>query len=281
MNAIVRNFPSVTPRSDGLYEVATSWQVSLQDGETEILLTILPGFIFDGASIPRVLWRLCGTPMDAPRVVAALAHDWLYAAHKTSRETADFVYYDLMRAVGIPWWKCVLELTALRWCGGKAWKSHDWEDEDFARAHGVLGIQKTNAKRHKGEKKMKKLAIVAALFAAVAVLTGCATKARDVEVDGMYVSDTGTFAIGSVEVTAAPLGEETVFFKYWEDTAWLSPSTKTRNCRLNLSGTNTTTKIDLALKEVKEILIHDAPAETNAIENVSKAAAIIEGAVNE
>ena len=142
MKVIFDGYPSLKPCDNGLYEVASAWQVRIRYRHEEAVLTILPGFTFDGASIPRVLWRLCGTPMDAPRVVAALAHDWLYAAHKTTREAADFVYYDLMRAVGIPRWKCLLELTALRWCGGKAWKSHDWEDEDFARAHGALGIQK-------------------------------------------------------------------------------------------------------------------------------------------
>ena len=41
--------------------------------------TVPAGTTTDGASIPRFLWRVCGHPLEAPRVYAAMLHDWLYA----------------------------------------------------------------------------------------------------------------------------------------------------------------------------------------------------------
>ena len=37
------------------------------------------GFETDGASIPRFLWRICGHPMEAPRLYLAIIHDWFYS----------------------------------------------------------------------------------------------------------------------------------------------------------------------------------------------------------
>ena len=77
-------------------------------------------------------------------------------------------------------------------------------------------------------------------FGALAIMAfcGCATKTRNIELDGMYASETGTLAIGSVEVMAAPVGEESASIRYEEDTAWLSPTTKTHEIKIMLTGTN-------------------------------------------
>ena len=78
-----------------------------------------------------------------------------------------------------------------------------------------------------------------ALILALAVIfCGCATKTRNLDLDGMYASETGTLAIGSVEVMAAPVGEESASIRYEEDTAWLSPSVKTHEIKIMLTGTN-------------------------------------------
>ena len=96
--------------------------------------TVPAGTSTDGASIPRFLWRLCGHPLKAPRVYAALLHDWLYECadpegwtdgampSEITRKEADACYMSLSRHFGIPWWKAKLEHTALRWFGGKHYK---------------------------------------------------------------------------------------------------------------------------------------------------------------
>lgn len=67
---------------------------------------------------------------------------------------------------------------------------------------------------------------------------GCSTKTRSIELDGLYVNEAGTLAIGSADVMAAPMGEETATIRYEEDTAWLSPGVKTHEIKIMLTGTN-------------------------------------------
>ena len=77
-------------------------------------------------------------------------------------------------------------------------------------------------------------------FSAIALISlfGCATKTRNIVLDGLYVNEAGTLAIGSADVMSAPIGEETVAIRYKENTAWLSPSTKTHEIKIMLTGTN-------------------------------------------
>lgn len=92
------------------------------------------GSMTDGASIPRFLWRVCGHPLEAPRVYAAMLHDWLYAgldpvggepsAHPSdiTRKEADLCYYFLLRHFGVSAWRATIEYIALRWFGGSHYK---------------------------------------------------------------------------------------------------------------------------------------------------------------
>ena len=125
----------------GKHVVSVAWEVSgvLPDGRA-FTVRVAVGFAFDGCSIPRALWRVCGHPMEVPRVAAALAHDWLYAAHVCDRETADAIFAAICRAVGMGSFRTSVEHTALRWFGGSAWKSHGADDQAFARAHGALEL---------------------------------------------------------------------------------------------------------------------------------------------
>lgn len=112
----------------------------LDDGRV-FEIVVKPGFLFDGASIPRALWRLCGHPMEVPRVAAALAHDWLYSAHVCDRKIADQIYRVLCKKLGISGFAAGTEYYTLRLFGGSAWKSHDANDEAFARSRGRLILE--------------------------------------------------------------------------------------------------------------------------------------------
>jgi hypothetical protein len=95
------------------------WSVAVRGHE----FVIQHGTITDGASIPRFLWRVCGCPHEAPRVYAALLHDWLYAngaalALGISRAEADECYYAMLRHFGIGAFRAGVEFYALRLCGG-------------------------------------------------------------------------------------------------------------------------------------------------------------------
>ena len=122
----------------GVERLAANWYVACHVGDDVYALDILKGYEFDGASIPRLLWRVCGHPMEIPRLAAALAHDWLYSAHLTDRATADAIYRAICRQMGLGAFRTAVEHRALRMFGGSAWSGHGADDENFARAHGAL-----------------------------------------------------------------------------------------------------------------------------------------------
>lgn len=97
--------------------------------------TVPAGTTTDGASIPRFLWRLCGHPLQAPRVYAAMLHDWLYSGDEPvdpsdaytwpcdlTRKDADGCYYALLRHFGVSAWIASIEYCALRLFGGSHYK---------------------------------------------------------------------------------------------------------------------------------------------------------------
>ena len=84
------------------------------------------------------------------------------------------------------------------------------------------------------------LAIIV-LMMTVAFFSGCSTpkKVRDIELKGMYVNGySETLAIGAGRLTSIPGEREALAAHYEEDTAWLSPSTKTHKFDIFLVGTN-------------------------------------------
>lgn len=111
-------------------EVSKEWSVAVCLDGFIYEINIRAGFKWDGASIPRALWRLCGHPFTCPREAAALAHDWLYASHAVDRETADKIYRELQKILGINIISRNVEYYTLRIFGGVAWRSHNNTTED-------------------------------------------------------------------------------------------------------------------------------------------------------
>lgn len=95
-------------------------------------------------------------------------------------------------------------------------------------------------------------------------LVGCATKTRNVELDGMYVSEAGTLAIGSVDVMAAPIGEETATIRYEEDTSWLN-GIKTHEIKIMLTGTNSVPSAHSIVKEICEAFTSTSTNRTEVV----------------
>lgn len=89
------------------------------------------GFRTDGASIPRFLWRLCGHPLQFPRVVVALLHDFIYSGGGRdvcpTRAEADVVYRDFLVEIGWGKVKAGTEYCAIRIFGGSHWTAIEQE----------------------------------------------------------------------------------------------------------------------------------------------------------
>lgn len=87
-------------------------------------ITIPKGFISDGQSCPRFLWRLLDPPITAETLIPSIIHDFLYRYQICTRLQADKLYDELLQKNGYSAWKRYLVYHGLRWFGGKAWDEH-------------------------------------------------------------------------------------------------------------------------------------------------------------
>jgi len=71
------------------------------------------GLVFDGTSAPRCLWWFAD-PFTGAHRDAAVIHDAAYKRRARSRAVCDRVFYEALRASGVPRWKAVLFYWAVR-----------------------------------------------------------------------------------------------------------------------------------------------------------------------
>jgi hypothetical protein len=84
---------------DGTYTLQDSMTLVLDDG---YLIRIPVGFTWNGASIPRAFWRICGSPMTPENVRASCIHDFLFSRHTTPLRHFGFkkcnqIFYEVLR----------------------------------------------------------------------------------------------------------------------------------------------------------------------------------------
>lgn len=80
------------------------------------------GFVSDGASVPRFLWRLLSPPVYGETLGPSIIHDWLYAKHVCTRAEADAWYFENLCLNGYPFWKSLLTYIGLRLFGSSHWR---------------------------------------------------------------------------------------------------------------------------------------------------------------
>ncbi len=124
---------------------------------------------------------------------------------------------------------------------------------------------------------MKKMLIIGAAVALCT--TGCNTpsKLRDIELKGMYVNGySEQLAIGMGRITSIPGEREAFVAHYREDTAWLSPSTKTHELDLMIVGTNSTASADEIVKAICEAYKDVAPSIATINANAPKGTTVLD-----
>lgn len=84
---------------------------------------LAPGYWTDGASIPRLFWRVIGHPFG-DYFAAAVGHDILYETEFLPRERSDAVLRDLIEVLPVPAWRRALIYRAVRLGGGPTWIKH-------------------------------------------------------------------------------------------------------------------------------------------------------------
>jgi hypothetical protein len=105
-------------------------------------LRVEPGFVSDGASIPRFLWAI-GPRYEASTFAAALAHDALYAAELPLcdgwKPKADKAFLDLLKRLGVGWLKRTSYFIAVSCFGGVAIAGHT--DDTVAAARMLVKLE--------------------------------------------------------------------------------------------------------------------------------------------
>lgn len=144
--AVFPEKPAVRPLEGSDYELAQefSFKVKMRgEGEGEgaawdLVAHVKPGFRTDGASIPRFLWRVFGSPYDPDIFPSAIGHDGLYRGEVVPRKDADIAFLKMMEKSGVPEKKRRLIYRGVRWFGWITWLGHT--DESVAEARRYIEL---------------------------------------------------------------------------------------------------------------------------------------------
>ena len=88
--------------------------------------TVPAGYVSDGASVPRLFWRLLSPPIDPVTLAPSIIHDWLYDnawRYDLTRLECDRWYRDALVANGYPLWKANLTYIGIRLVGWRHWQT--------------------------------------------------------------------------------------------------------------------------------------------------------------
>ena len=82
------------------------------------------GFVTDGASIPKWLWWLVGSPFTGNYTNAAIIHDALYASEAVNKSFADTMFLKIMEMDGVGWFRRNAMYLAVDMFGHHVWDTH-------------------------------------------------------------------------------------------------------------------------------------------------------------
>ena len=127
--------PIVRPLAGTDYVLAEDFYFPATVGGWDAVVHVMPGFKTDGASIPRLLWPIFGSPYDPDIIAAAIGHDAMYRGRIVPRRDADNAFRDMMEANGIPARKRRRIWLGVRLFGWLTWLRHTPESVAEARRH--------------------------------------------------------------------------------------------------------------------------------------------------
>ena len=146
--AVFPEKPAVRPLKGSDYELAQAFSFRAKVGDQgsgigdqgsesawSVVVHVKPGFRTDGASIPRILWRVFGSPYDPDIFPSAIGHDALYRGEIVPRKDADRAFLKMMEKSGVPEKKRWLVYRGVRWFGWITYLGHTNESVREARRH--------------------------------------------------------------------------------------------------------------------------------------------------
>ena len=84
------------------------------------------GFESDGASVPRLFWRIVFPNSDSHATTAGICHDFIYRIQPAdwTRKEADRMFLALLVEFGVPVRSALMAYYAVRWFGWIAWNEN-------------------------------------------------------------------------------------------------------------------------------------------------------------
>lgn len=88
------------------------------------VLYVPKGFKSDGASVPRLFWRVVFPPLDNKSLKAAIFHDYIYRTDlgDWKRKEADRMFYYSLLWNGVPFTNATLAYLGVRLFGWASWR---------------------------------------------------------------------------------------------------------------------------------------------------------------
>ena len=151
--AVFPEKPAVRPLAGTDYVLAEDFFFPATVEEWNVIVHVTPGFRTDGASIPRLLWPIFGSPYDPDIIADAIGHDALYRGRIVPRRDADNAFRRMMKASGIGAWKRRRIWLGVRLFGWIAYLRHTPEGVAEARRHIQLAFATTADVRQQAKKK--------------------------------------------------------------------------------------------------------------------------------
>lgn len=133
---VMMNYPKIQEINDNEYRVIRKYRAVLPNNDT---IEVKAGFVYDGASIPRLFWSLIGSPFTGTHTRAAFIHDALYAGECYDRKTCDWLFLQILQQHKCAFLKRNTLYFAVRIFGGFVWKEHT--KETIAKARKVVWIR--------------------------------------------------------------------------------------------------------------------------------------------
>ena len=104
------------------------------------VITVRPGFVTDGASVPRLFWAYA-SPFSGAHAPAAVLHDALYSSHYAlDRDVCDQIFYEALLSLPVRRTKAWAMYRSVRAGGWIAWKNK--QNGDLIRARQLLDVRK-------------------------------------------------------------------------------------------------------------------------------------------
>ena len=140
--AVFPEKPAVRPLKGTDYVLLEDYYFPATVGGWDVTVHVMPGFRTDGASIPRLLWPIFGSPYDPDIIAEAIAHDALYRGEIVPRPDADAAFRRMMKVRGrIRAWKRRRIWLGVRFFGWITWARHTPEGVAEARRHIQLAFK--------------------------------------------------------------------------------------------------------------------------------------------